>query len=710
MSGPTTMWSAADEPWIDVLDDLGQLQTLPAGAVLEQAGRVRLACPDPLLRAATARLLTAFGYAAGLAPGTPEQYVEHVRCGIDSAPAASWVRAHARDLDLFHPQRPLFQDAALHAIREVRETRLPVLVLDHAAATSRPLLSDDRHAHAPAAVTAARAFQLLLVQQMWAVGGKIQIPDTVYGGRGSFGRPATATGSMVWLPCGTVADMLAWSLIPVPTGLGSPNWTYRERGDADECIPEGELDALTWHERRALLLPDTDGLVREVLFAQGWRRKKDSGEAHLRPGCRNLLTTESGKPVPAQAVTGEDDPISPLVRWWKAPEGSWAATARHAVAAVGRAPDVTVVGLGIQSHAKICFQRDVTLPGALLTDERVAQAARSVFRFRTRAHEATALDTLHVTPVTPGLGSRLLHQQHFLDSEPRGQQEALFSLARPGPGQNLAAYGAATARLAAWSLPALTRERKRPREETKEPSVTDPFTSAFEEMPDAAVPWSVGDDDEDLFTNVDGPPIGIDWTEAADELGPDGDGDGTDPARVLVTRLFGWAVNPHQRGVMSQLVHWTALPDISNPAIGRVTFGLPAHLHEAAMLTAGLFATHRQLSPRSRLYGPAPVPRLARRLGFSGKYGPAHPATHVALRLVLNTRDIAMLRTRLAPVLRQMAGQGLTPNWFSLFTDLTHWEQARSQWAELFYTTNPAITSLPRSPAGPARTVKDATL
>jgi CRISPR type I-E-associated protein CasA/Cse1 len=701
------MWSAADEPWIDVLDDQGRLRTLPAGAVLEQAGRVRLACPEPLLRAATARLLTVFGYAAGLAPGTPEQYVEHVRCGIDVAPAAAWVRAHARDLDLFHPQRPLFQDAALHAIREVGGTRLPVLVLDHTAATSRPLLSDDRHAHAPAAVTAARAFQLLLVQQMWATGGKIQIPDTVYGGRGSFGRPAAATGSMVWWPSGTVADMLAWRLIPVPTGLGSANWTYRGRGGADECTPEGELDALTWHERRALLLPDTDGLVREVLFAQGWRRMKDSGEAHLRPGCRNLITTETGKPVPAQAVTGDDDLISPLVRWWKAPEGSWAASARHAASAVGRAPDVTVVGLGVQSHAKICFQRDLTLPSSLLADERAAEAARSVSLFRARAQEATSPRTAHAAPVTPGLGSRLLHQEQFLDADTLGQQEALFSLARPGPGQNLASYGVATAQLAAWSLPALTRARKQPRETTKEPSVADTFSPAFEEASDAAVPWPGGDDDEGLFTNLDGPPIAIDWNAAADDLGPDADG--ADPARVLVTRLFGWAVNPHQRGVMGQLVRWTALPDISNPAIRRVTFGLPAPLHEAAMLTAGLFAIHRQVSPRSRLYGPAPVPRLARRLGFSGQYGPAHPATHVALRLVLHTRDVAMLRTRLAPLLRQMAGQGLTPNWFSLFTDLTHWEQARSQWAELFYTSTP-ITSLPHSPAAPARTVKDSTL
>ncbi|WP_328373396.1 type I-E CRISPR-associated protein Cse1/CasA (plasmid) [Streptomyces sp. NBC_00445] len=698
MSGLTTMWSAAEEPWIDVLDDDGRLRILSAGAVLDQAGHVRLVCPDPLLRAATARLLTAFCYAAGLAPSSHEQYLEHVTGGIDLAPAAAWARAHARDLDLFHPHQPLFQDAALHEIREVRETRLPVLTLDHTAATSRPLLSDNRHAHVPAAVPAARAFQLLLVQQMWATGGKIPIPDTVYGARGSFGRPAAATGNMVWGPSGTVAELLAWRLIPVPTGLGSASWTYRLRGSAGaECTPDGELDGLTWHERRVLLLPDDDGLVREVLFAQGWRRVKDSGAAHLRPGCRDLVTTESGKPVPAQAVKGEDDLIAPLVRWWKAPEGSWAAVVRRAAAQTGRAPDVTVVGLGIESHAKICFQRELTLPASLLTDERAAEAASSVFRFRVRAQEAASPRTARATLLAPGLGSHLVHQEPFLNSDVPAQEESLFSLARPGPGQNLALYGDKTAALAACSLRSPSQEP--PRDGKTESDVADTSPHAPEEAPGAAFSWPDElDDDDSLFATGDGPPFGMDWDA--------GDVDADDPCRALVTRLFGWAASPHQRAVMSQLVRWTALPDISNPAIDRVTFDLPVETHEAALLTAGLFATHRQLNPRAPLYGPAPLPRLARRLGFTGKHGPSHPATHVALRLVLNTRHVRALRTHLAPLLRQMAAQNLTPNWFSLFTDLTHWDQARPRWAELFYTSVP-ITSPHLSPN--PRIAKDTT-
>ncbi|MGW7521790.1 type I-E CRISPR-associated protein Cse1/CasA, partial [Streptomyces sp. NPDC054796] len=702
VSGRTTMWSAADEPWVDVVDDHGRFRSLSAGAVLEQARRIRLASPDPLLRAATARLLTALCYAAGLAPSTHEQYLEQVTGGVVLDPAAAWVRAHARDLDLFHPDQPLFQDAALHEIREVHGTRLPVLTLDHAAATSRSLLSDDRHAHVPAAVPAARAFQLLLVQQMWATGGKIPIPDTVYGARGSFGRPAAATGSMVWWPSGTVAELLAWRLLPVPKGLGSASWTYRLRGSAGaECTPDGELGALTWHERRVLLLPDADGLVREVLFAQGWRRMKDSGAAHLRPGCRDLVTTESGKPVPAQAVRGEDDLIAPLMHWWKAPEESWAATVRRAAAQTGRAPDVTVVGLGVESHTKICFQRELTLPASLLTDERTAQAARSVFRFRVRAKEAASPRTARDTLLAPGLGSHLVHQEPFLNSDIPGQEATLFSLARPGPGQNLAWYGDKTAALAAWSL--RSRPQEQPRDEQKEPGVaeTSPQTPE-EDAPGALFSWPEEleePDDDGLFATGDGPPSGADWDA--------GEADADDPCRVLVTRLFGWAASPHQREVMSQLTRWTALPDISNPAIDRVTFDLPADMHEAALLTAGLFATHRQFNPRTPLYGPAPLPRLARRLGFNGKYGPSHPATHVALRLVLNTRHITPLRARLSPLLRQMADQNLTPNWFSLFTDLTHWDQARPRWAELFYTSVP-VSSPHLSPA-PARIAKDTT-
>ncbi|MFJ9893553.1 type I-E CRISPR-associated protein Cse1/CasA [Streptomyces sp. NPDC091280] len=699
MSGRVMPWSAADQPWIDVFDDRGQLRTLSAGAVLEEAAHVRLACPDPLLKAATARLLTAFGYAAGLAPSTHEEFLDRVNGGIDPAPAAAWVRAHARDLDLFHPTRPLFQDGALHAIREVRETRLPVLALDHTAATSRPLLSDHRHAHVPAAVPAARAFQLLLVQQMWATGGKIPIPDNVYGARGSFGRPAPATGSMVWWPSGTVAELLAWRLIPVPAGLGSAGWTYRLRGPAGaECTPDGELDGLTWHERRVLLLPDSDGLVREALFSQGLRRVKDSGAAHLRPGCRDLVTTASGKPVPAQAVTGEDDLVAPLMRWWTAPDGSWAAVVRDTIAQTRRAPDVTVVGLGIESHAKICFQRELTLPASLLTDERSAHAARSVFHFRARAQEAASPRTALSTLPVPGFGSHLIHQEPYVNADIPAQEEALFSLARPAPGQNLAWYGDKTAALAAWSL--RSRPAEQQGDEKEEPGGANASVSVPEALPDAGFyrPEEL-DDDDGLFSTGDGPSFQTDWDT--------GEAEAEDPCRVLVARLFGWASSPHQRAVMSQLVRWTNLPDISNPAIDRVTFGLPVHLHEAALLTSGLFATHRQLNPRASLCGGASLPRLARRLGFNGRHGPSHPATHVAVRLVLNTRQVKPLRTRLAPLLRQMAAQNLTPNWFSLVEDLTHWDQARPRWAELFYTNAP-VPSPHLSPAS-AHSLKDST-
>ncbi|MFC4466859.1 hypothetical protein ACFPH6_20395 [Streptomyces xiangluensis] len=99
------------------------------------------------------------------------------------------MREHAADLDLFG-DRPLFQDAALHAIADVPGATIPVLYLDMTAAIGRPLLSDHRHLHASVPVTARRAAELVLIQQMWAIGGRISAKDAIYGPGCNFGRPS----------------------------------------------------------------------------------------------------------------------------------------------------------------------------------------------------------------------------------------------------------------------------------------------------------------------------------------------------------------------------------------------------------------------------------------------------------------------------------------------------------------------------------------
>ncbi|MFJ2778207.1 hypothetical protein [Kitasatospora sp. NPDC087315] len=73
------------------------------------------------------------------------------------------------------------------------------------------------------------------------------------------------------------------------------------------------------------------------------------------------------------------------------------------------------------------------------------------------------------------------------------------------------------------------------------------------------------------------------------------------------------------------------------PARPRITADLPAHLHEPAMLTAALFATHQRTSGSALRYGHTPLPRLARAIGSGRAYAPARRTRHRLTRLMSRT-------------------------------------------------------------------------
>ncbi|MFF8917832.1 type I-E CRISPR-associated protein Cse1/CasA [Streptomyces sp. NPDC015032] len=426
-TGTPSPTSLAALSFIDVADRSGCAERLSLSEVLERAGEVRLTAADPLLWAATARLLVTVAYAAGCSPSGWQEYGHQARHGIDLAPAVRWVCGHAADLDLFHPRTPLFQDGSLHAVVGP-DAGVPVQYLDPAAAIRRPLLSDHRHLHVREPVSAARAAQLLLVQQMWCLGGRISASESVYGKGCNYGRPATACGGLVIQPDGPVAQMLAWRLIPLPGGrTGTAHWTYTPREapspSADGAdgegglVPDGEVDALTWHHRRILLIPRPDGSVERAMFAQGW--PPIAGAKHLPV---DMATTEAGHRLHARSVTSEED-LAPLLHsWWTAPEGSWTHAARQAAAAGSPIPDVRVTGLNVHTKKKIENLRHVFLPGSLLSDPRGKRAAATIMRVRQRTKTAA-----------PGFGSTHLSQETFMNATDQAQEHMLVTRSLPDP-------------------------------------------------------------------------------------------------------------------------------------------------------------------------------------------------------------------------------------------------------------------------------------
>ncbi|MET7487728.1 type I-E CRISPR-associated protein Cse1/CasA [Streptomyces sp. NPDC005538] len=691
-------FSLVGEPWIETVDAQRRPRLLSAAQALDNADSVFLATTDPLLRAATLRLLTALAYAAGCGPRTRAAYHRQVAGGVDLAAAAAWTRAHHAHLDLFDPERPFFQDASLHALSSTPEAVQPVLYLDMTAAIGRPLLADDRHLLASRPVAFRRAAELVLVQQMWAVGGRIAVPSALFGPRSNFGSPAQACGNVVWQPAGTLAQQLAWQLTPVPDGPGTPQWTYRPRGaPGQRLLPDSECDALTWHPRRILLLPDTDGHVTRVLFAQGWiQARPEPGSASAFPGNRDQAYTDDGRSLDAARITGDDD-LAPLLESWSyAPEGSWSRTVQDAARATGRFPDVTATALAANKK-KLLFRREVTLPGDLLADARVTTAARDVMDVRRtlgrlspgRLNDAYKDATLGTT-VPPGFGSDLLHDPSFLAvSRPR-RIAALTRLVHGAhPAAPLRRAGRTAAIVRAVSLiesPPAPVPRPEPADDTQEFTLFPlsdlaAATTAASGLPDSDMPDDSTDDplwDDDLFTTAD---TGAPAAPADAE---------SDPGMNLARQVGRWAANPHRRDLITALAAHAVRPAPHTSAVARITLLVPPEHQEAGALTAALLAYHHSISPRGPIYGSTPLPRLMRAFGSGRGYGPDHRDTKNALDRMVRTQHPGQLRPHLVRTVRYAARHGLVPYWPGLFDDLAGWDHTvRSRWAALFYTARP---------------------
>lgn len=163
-----------------------------------------------------------------------------------------------------------------------------------------------------------------------------------------------------------------------------------------------------------------------------------------------------------------------------------------------------------------------------------------------------------------------------------------------------------------------------------------------------------------------------------------------DPIDVLTRRLGKWARSHHTRTLMADLAAWAADPYPTSQAYSTVTRLVPEDLHEAAMLTAALFAAHRRTASRAPLYGNAPIARLMRASGTGSRWGPGHRPTRASMTLVLAAQSLEELRLPLLHVIRDAASSSLTPNWACLLRDLARWgPTVRQGWQAQFYTNSP---------------------
>lgn len=734
MTHPDTVaWSLADRPWIRCVDRKGQPHLLSLVEALERCGQIRLAAPDPLVRAATARLIIALAYSAGCAPASFNDYLRRIRHGVNVDPITAWIRSNAARLDLFHPEHPFLQDVRMRDVADQREATIPVHFLDLTAARTGQLLHDHRHKYNGRPLPTHRAVELLLVQQLWGKGGRIPTKPAVYGPRSHIAGGSTATASLLWMPQTTLDELLAWRLTPLTCPLGTAAWSYQPRPedkDGRHGVPDGECDALTWMCRRILLHPHgpDGGQVAIAQMAAGWRIQPDETPLPRMPGMSDVAEAIGGTPLWATAVTSDTD-LAPLAEsWWAASPESWAGVARQAAEHVGRLPDLTATGIAAPANAGFAYTREIFAPGHLLAQPLLRDAADTVMVFRRRAHGAAANpDTATTaagllvrnfgTELPPAFGSDLLYDPAFR-AAPRPRREALLlAAARPFRSAGPLRHGRRLAILEDAVRPADTA----PAETEAAPSlpsgagqqelfqVTDdgtPVLALQAQMPaedlSAASPALAGYAVRDLFVTADTASLEAvkPRRRRRPNPAPSQDLDMPSQERKLAMLLGAWAHNPRMAGTLRDLVFWLAHPIENAPAYRLVTSSFPTEQHDAAVTAAALFALHRGRNRRAPVHGRAPMAALMRQL-----HGRGHQETTAALVTMVSSPTIAAMRPLLAAQVRFAADAGATPSWGWLFGDLTRWDSpaVRERWTQIYFGRRLVLRNDPDSGAASQR-------
>lgn len=664
----TVRFNPITDPWIDVSDPDGQPAVLSAAEALIFSKTRSIDAGDGLSAYAIARFLRTIAVAAGLSPATDREYRKNTAEAPSYKAAADWAVANKDHFEVFGTDRPLYQDASLIPLG-FPENAERISYWDMTASWGRPLLSDHRHGYTDAALTPQQAWVLLLTQQTWAIPGNMSAPSAVYGPGAFQGKTALHCGTTVFHVGGTIAEQLAWTMLP-DTTVSEATWTYTPREDPDRkgFFPEGLLEALTWQNRRMLIIPSEDGLVRYGMLGQGvYRRpqlhspvppaKKLTPEQVIpiwtQKAADDIATTEDGSRVYGTVVTTDDDYLVPLERWHAAPEGSLP----HAMRGTGNPmPPVGVVAMGIDKK-KVLHVRTPRIPALLLEDPRAGAAAKSLsdfhrsykFAVKKGAEKGTQIEVLSIAQIPDSFGYDLMDDEEFLSATEEEQYAILHRkveavIGRPGD-------------------PYINLSRR---------TVLPPPKNAGTE------------NDSHLFTSATADPAPV-----LDDLYPE-------QVLTVIKRLYAWQYSGNFSGEMADLRRYAHSPRLDNLSINRLLNYTAADSGEqtraAIAVTAALFAAYYN-RPNVRRFGNAPLPRLMRAFGSSSGRGPQHTATRATVQRAVQTKNVDKLLPVLLNPVRYASSNDMCPNWHMLLEDLINWgPQVRDQWTSLFHTTQPVTT------------------
>ncbi|MCP9841741.1 type I-E CRISPR-associated protein Cse1/CasA [Synechococcus sp. J7-Johnson] len=324
-------YSLLSEHWLPLLaaDGSPQLASLRDALLSPDCWR-GVAAVNPTEHLAIYRLLLAICHRA-IGPGDAEDRSDL----LDAWPSDridAYLTEWSSRFDLLDPERPFLQLPDLVTARKKPTKAAPAghllepspwtrLAGDRANGSGRMLWDHSVDAD-PEPITLAEAARLLVAHQQFTPGGLVKALRTS-------GNDAPAVKILLMLPTGdTLQETLALSLVPQTAAqhlVDLPPWeaqlpTIEQLRKPDPVIPAGPAQRYVHLARSVLLLPDGDGLLRQVLYAEGF----GLGEAPIPDPMAALVQRKTG-PMPLminadratwrdyQAMTGGEGTTAPAV-------------------------------------------------------------------------------------------------------------------------------------------------------------------------------------------------------------------------------------------------------------------------------------------------------------------------------------------------------------------------------------------------------------
>lgn len=262
-------YNLLDEGWIPVIDLAGRRRLVGVRQALREASQIeRIGPAMPLEEVVLTRLLLAILHRALNGPRHIEEVLEIYKSGcFPEYRVAEYLDRFEHRFDLFDPNCPFLQVRDLDAhVEPLPWTKL----MSEYAQGSNPTLFDHSMDDSPTAILPARAAICILVHQAYAPAGlmrRLGVTSTRLAPLGSLtaffvvGRSLFETLLLNLIPYSDPDDIAIWERDPYCTD---------DLVDGKARAPlRGVARVYTWMCRGIKLLPDSDGLIRNIAYGPG---------------------------------------------------------------------------------------------------------------------------------------------------------------------------------------------------------------------------------------------------------------------------------------------------------------------------------------------------------------------------------------------------------------------------------------------------------